>query len=406
MGCLVYILLDGLLAIATLIEEVSHLKKLLVWFGVISMDRRIVLPLVFVLIVTLFSGIESALAEGNVGVTVGQSAEYTYAFSGTERFSNGTLNTSIPFDVGYLEQITVEDISGTNVTIRVIRTQLNGTMEANLWWVDMSTGEGNAYLVIIPADRNAGEMVYPDWVNTNQTTEGADRITDIVLMKYEDTTIEANHMQATYADDNQTSYWDYYWDKSTGMIIKYTISGTQVAEDGSTLYIDYHFQRVGLEQVFYPLIDNTNYAVTVDSNSAILNFAYNQTEKMLSLNVTGTTGTAGSCDVTVPSGLLWGAFSLSIDGYPLVEGDDYTQTYNGTYYIFHISYIHSTHTIDIVASNDAADVPEPTEPEPTTPEPTEPAEAPFITTETAIIVAVVVACIIGVAAYWALKKRK
>jgi hypothetical protein len=50
--------------------------------------------------------------------------------------------------------------------------------------------------------------------------------------------------------------------------------------------------------------------------------------------------------------------------------------------------------------------PEPTEPEPTEPEPTEPAEAPLITTETAIIAAVIVAVIIGIAAYWQLRKRK
>jgi hypothetical protein len=50
--------------------------------------------------------------------------------------------------------------------------------------------------------------------------------------------------------------------------------------------------------------------------------------------------------------------------------------------------------------------PEPTEPEPTEPEPTEPAEAPFITTEVAIIAAVAVAAVIGVVAYWALRKRK
>jgi len=40
--------------------------------------------------------------------------------------------------------------------------------------------------------------------------------------------------------------------------------------------------------------------------------------------------------------------------------------------------------------------PEPTEPEPTEPEPTEPTEAPFITTEVAIIAAVVIASIIGI----------
>jgi len=50
--------------------------------------------------------------------------------------------------------------------------------------------------------------------------------------------------------------------------------------------------------------------------------------------------------------------------------------------------------------------PTPTEPEPTEPEPTEPAEAPFITTEIAIIIAVVVVAVVGIVAYWVLRKRK
>jgi outer membrane protein assembly factor BamB len=51
--------------------------------------------------------------------------------------------------------------------------------------------------------------------------------------------------------------------------------------------------------------------------------------------------------------------------------------------------------------------PAPTEPEPTEPEPTEPTEAPlFSTTDLAIIAAVAVAVIIGIAAYWSLRKRK
>jgi len=51
--------------------------------------------------------------------------------------------------------------------------------------------------------------------------------------------------------------------------------------------------------------------------------------------------------------------------------------------------------------------PEPTEPEPTEPEPTEPVEAPlFSTTDIAIIAAVAVAVVIGIAAYWQLRKRK
>ncbi|MBA7673975.1 hypothetical protein ES703_82182 [subsurface metagenome] len=62
--------------------------------------------------------------------------------------------------------------------------------------------------------------------------------------------------------------------------------------------------------------------------------------------------------------------------------------------------------------------PEPAAPEPTQPEPTQQYRAPtltepeltaetsLITTEVAILAAVAVACVIGIAAYWALKKRK
>ena len=83
--------------ITTLIEAVAYMKKLLAYLVWFVMNRRIALPLVFVLVVILFSGVESSLAQGNVGVSVGQTAEYTYAFSGTERFSNGSLNSSVPF---------------------------------------------------------------------------------------------------------------------------------------------------------------------------------------------------------------------------------------------------------------------------------------------------------------------
>jgi hypothetical protein len=50
--------------------------------------------------------------------------------------------------------------------------------------------------------------------------------------------------------------------------------------------------------------------------------------------------------------------------------------------------------------------PGPTEPTPTEPEVTEAVEAPLISTDIAIIAVVAVACIIGIAAFWMLRKRK
>lgn len=304
----------------------------------------------------LFSAVEFASAEGNVGVAVGQTADSTYAISGTIRDSNGSLTTSMPFTVGYLETLTIQEISGTNVTFEFERDLLNGTEETGTSWVNVSDGDGTGF-VVISANLNAGALLYPDWTNENGTSEGAFSVNETILLKYGDAMMEVNHLNLTYWVDDQPRSENYYWEKSTGLIVKWTISGSEVVEDDAVETLTIHFQRVGLEQVFYPYIDSKDYPVTVDSDSTILGFEFNQTERQLSLNVTGKTGTPGSCDVVVPGNLLWGTFSLSMDGSALVEGDDYSQTYNGTHYTFHISYIHSSHTIEIVASEGIPEFP-------------------------------------------------
>ena len=320
------------------------------------MNRKFVLPLIFVLVVMVFSDVDFASAEGNVGVAVGQTADYTYAISRTVRDSNGNLTTSTPFTVDYLETITVQEISGTNVTFEFKRDLLNGTTETGTSWVNVSDGNGTVF-VVISAKLNAGGMLYPDWVNENGTSEGAFSVNETVLLKYGDVMMEINHLNLSYTLDNQPRSENYYWEKSTGLIVKWTLSGSETAEDGTVETVNVHFQRVGLEQVFYPYIDSDAYPVTVNSDSTILGFEFDQTEKQLSLDVTGKTGTSGSCEITFPDGLLWGTFSLSMDGYALVEGEDYSQTYDGTYYTFSISYIHSSHTIEIEASDAVPEFP-------------------------------------------------
>ena len=81
--------------------------------------------------IILFSGVGFASAEGNVGVTVGQTREYTYGFSGTHRYDNGTLISLMAFNVAYIETIAIQEISGTNITVQCVRRQLDGTEEIN-----------------------------------------------------------------------------------------------------------------------------------------------------------------------------------------------------------------------------------------------------------------------------------
>ena len=64
----------------------------------------------------------------------------------------------------------------------------------------------------------------------------------------------------------------------------------------------------------------------------------------------GLTGTTGFCNVTIPSELMSGTFSIYKDDVLLAESLDYTQTYNGTHYSFSLTYQQSTHTIEIFST--------------------------------------------------------
>jgi len=96
--------------------------------------------------------------------------------------------------------------------------------------------------------------------------------------------------------------------------------------------------------------DGTVFHVTTESNSTISNFQFIQEDKKLLFNVTGPPGETGYCNISIPEELLWGEFSIFMDGSLLVKDVDYTQTHNGTHYTFYISYSHSTHTINIVGT--------------------------------------------------------
>jgi len=88
-------------------------------------------------------------------------------------------------------------------------------------------------------------------------------------------------------------------------------------------------------------------SVEVYSNSSVSEFQFDEMERMISFNVSGQTGTGGFCDVAVPDDLLWGTMSVYKDGALLLEGAGYTKTQNDTHYLFHITYDHSVHTIEI-----------------------------------------------------------
>jgi hypothetical protein len=89
------------------------------------------------------------------------------------------------------------------------------------------------------------------------------------------------------------------------------------------------------------------FIVSVESNSTVSNFAFNQPCKEISFNVTGEVGTIGFCNVTIPKALLYGEpWTVLIDGAPVPA----TITENATHSCLYFTYTHSTHTIQIIGT--------------------------------------------------------
>jgi hypothetical protein len=93
------------------------------------------------------------------------------------------------------------------------------------------------------------------------------------------------------------------------------------------------------------------YVVEVSSNSSVTDLVFSQEAKRLMFSVSGTEGTTGVCNITFPVELLSGNFTVLMDDTLLTEGVDYTVMFNGTHYTLNISYGHSSHVIEVFATN-------------------------------------------------------
>ena len=125
--------------------------------------------------------------------------------------------------------------------------------------------------------------------------------------------------------------------------------------DGTTVItlatIDVTTTLIYPEKLFHNFtIDENTYLISTFSNSTISDLTFSQAEARLSFTVDGLSGTSGFCDITIPSELMSGTFSLFKDDVPLVENMDYIQSFNGTHYTFSLTYEHSTHTIEIFST--------------------------------------------------------
>jgi len=87
----------------------------------------------------------------------------------------------------------------------------------------------------------------------------------------------------------------------------------------------------------------SNYTMNVLTNSSVLGVAFNSTAKQLTVNVAGTDGTIGICNLTVPKALVSSSSDIKIylDNQPL----DFSLSEDSLYYYINVRYTHSTHVL-------------------------------------------------------------
>lgn len=193
------------------------------------MNKRIVLLtsvsvfLLSAMVVTL------ALAQTRVvGVNVGD--WFKYSDIAVNWSSNDPNATFPPSGWEWLEEtnetewmrISVEQVSGTNITLQMLTHYGNGTEETSGGHGDIDTGDGNMTFMAISADLNANDTIYssPEWSDM--------KINETITRTYPDGVRETNHLNMTYEYSytlNETEYYYYtsqnfYWDRESGIFVE------------------------------------------------------------------------------------------------------------------------------------------------------------------------------------------
>jgi regulation of enolase protein 1 (concanavalin A-like superfamily) len=91
----------------------------------------------------------------------------------------------------------------------------------------------------------------------------------------------------------------------------------------------------------------STFPCSILSNSQVSSLTFDQASKQIGFSVTGDAGTSGVCNVTIPTQLLGGTFTVLIDGSPHPA----TVTSDATHTSIFFTYSHSTHQVQVIGTS-------------------------------------------------------
>jgi hypothetical protein len=120
------------------------------------------------------------------------------------------------FLIGESVTLSIQNISGTNVTGMFTIEYENGTEYSQVGSLDLTTGDGDLRSWLIGADLNAGDSLY--------TSEPDEMINETLVQTYFWGARETNHLIYSYNFTSEEDYSylsvDMFWDKKTGVVTK------------------------------------------------------------------------------------------------------------------------------------------------------------------------------------------
>jgi hypothetical protein len=155
-----------------------------------------------------------------VGVSQGDVFEYDMV-----SHWNSLSTDTVPAELLELNQteriiVTVTEVSGSRISTQVTTRYRNGTEINSDGFCDIETGELLEGPPFIGADLGKNDLVNPSasepWY-----------INETVTRTYKDGPRETNHLRLEHIEDSDTvgeftQIYDYYFDKSTGVLVEYT----------------------------------------------------------------------------------------------------------------------------------------------------------------------------------------
>jgi len=183
------------------------------------MTRKIVSLTLFSMFLLSAMVVTSVVAQPRVvGVSVGDWFKYRAI---TGNWSSDDPNATFPlleWNVTEWMLMSVEDVSGTNITFQSTYHLTNGNEVTQRGDVNIDTGDGNVTFSTISADLNVNDTIYSSFGYSTM------KINETIVRAYPDSTRNVNHLNTTM-EFNVTGFYQYlsvnwYWDRSSGIFVE------------------------------------------------------------------------------------------------------------------------------------------------------------------------------------------